>query len=110
MPVPWGKRKTTQKLLKKKKKLLQIDFYSKPETKAPKREGNSFGFLLTATWDTQKGQSCCFSHTDRGGKWPGSKRRKEGLMRGLMKIAFGTTNLRMDPGPKHDQRCRLPFI
>lgn len=66
MPVPWGKRKTTQKLLKKKK-LLQIDFYSKPETKAPKRERNSFGFLLTATWDTQKGSKLLFSvtHTER---------------------------------------------
>lgn len=46
----------TQKILKKKKKFLQIDFYLKPERKAPKREGNSFGFLFTATWDTQKGQ------------------------------------------------------
>lgn len=50
------KNKKLRSSLKKKKKFLQIDFYLKPERKAPKREGNSFGFLFTATWDTQKGQ------------------------------------------------------
>lgn len=38
------------------------------------------------------------------------KGMKGGADEGVIKIGFGTTTLRLDPGPKHDQRCHLPFI
>lgn len=61
----------TQKLLKKRS-FFKWTFIQSP-TQRHQKDGNSFGFLLPATWDTQKGQSCCFSLAHRHGQWPGLK-------------------------------------
>lgn len=61
----------TQKLLKKRS-FFKWTFIQSP-TQRHQKDGNSFGFLLPATWDTQKGQSCCFSLAHRCGQWPGLK-------------------------------------
>lgn len=49
---------------KKKRSFFKWTFIQSP-TQRHQKDGNSFGFLLPATWDTQKGPSCCCRYAHR---------------------------------------------